>query len=66
MYNMVRKIHQINCDQLICYSDIRYKNLFTYSNILPDSIHTVLTSDEVNLNKQQNKTEKELNYFFRY
>ena len=50
----------INCDQLICYSDIRYKNdsfygkkniieYISHSNILPDSIHTVLTSDEVNL-----------------
>ena len=58
--SVVKPPKDVNCDQLICYSDIRYKNdsfygkkniieYISYSNILPDSIQTVLTSAEVNL-----------------
>ena len=62
----------INCEQLICYSDLRYKNdsfygkkniveYLSYSNILPDSIETVLTSSEVNqLTREVAKIKKKL------
>lgn len=66
----------VNCDQLICYSDIRYKNdsfygkkniieYISYSNILPDSIQTVLNSSEVNkITRETAKIKKKLYHAF--